>query len=185
MVDGHRVAVGKASWASAQPGSPWVRNVRRRAALDGALTIFVEVDDAPVGALLLDDPIRPDAARTIRQLRRDGIRRIVMVTGDREDNAQSVGAVIGVDEVLAERTPAEKVDAVRLEARAGNTIMVGDGINDAPALAIADVGVADRGPRCDRVVRSGRRRPHGRSPRPARRSRRHRAPQPAYRGTRA
>ena len=116
MVDGHRVAVGKASWASAQPGSPWVRNVRRRAALDGALTIFVEVDDAPVGALLLDDPIRPDAARTIRQLRRDGIRRIVMVTGDREDNAQSVGAVIGVDEVLAERTPAEKVDAVRLEA---------------------------------------------------------------------
>ena len=142
MVDGHRVAVGKASWASAQPGSPWVRNVRRRAALDGALTIFVEVDDAPVGALLLDDPIRPDAARTIRQLRRDGIRRIVMVTGDREDNAQSVGAVIGVDEVLAERTPAEKVDAVRLEARAGNTIMVGDGINDAPALAIADVGVA-------------------------------------------
>jgi hypothetical protein len=65
-----------------------------------------------------------------------------MVTGDREDTAQAVGAVVGVDEVLAERTPAEKVEAVRLERRAGPTIMVGDGINDAPALALADVGVA-------------------------------------------
>ena len=65
-----------------------------------------------------------------------------MVTGDREENAQTVGAVIGVDDVFAERTPAEKVEAVRLEKRAGNTIMVGDGINDAPALALADVGVA-------------------------------------------
>ena len=141
-VDGHVVAVGKAGWTSAASAPGWTRTVRRRAALDGALTIFVDVDGAPVGALLLDDPIRPDAARTIRQLRRDGIRRIVMVTGDREENAQTVGAVIGVDDVFAERTPAEKVEAVRLEKRAGNTIMVGDGINDAPALALADVGVA-------------------------------------------
>ena len=65
-----------------------------------------------------------------------------MVTGDREEIARTVGAVIGVDDVFAERTPAEKVEAVRLEGRAGNTIMVGDGINDAPALALADVGVA-------------------------------------------
>jgi heavy metal translocating P-type ATPase len=141
-VEGHEVAVGKATWASAPPSAGWVRSIRRRAALDGALTIFVEVDRVPVGALLLEDPIRADAARTIRQLRRDGIRRIVMVTGDREDNAQSVGAVIGVDDVLAERTPAEKVDAVTLEKHSGSTIMVGDGINDAPALALADVGVA-------------------------------------------
>jgi soluble P-type ATPase len=104
--------------------------------------LFDAAPDAPVGVLLLDDPIRPDAARTIRQLRRDGMRRIVMVTGDREENAQSVGAVIGVDAVLAERTPAEKVEAVKIERRGGATIMVGDGINDAPALALADVGVA-------------------------------------------
>jgi heavy metal translocating P-type ATPase len=142
LVDGRRVAVGKASWTHAGSRSSWARSVRRRAELDGALTIFVDVDGAPVGALLLDDPIRPDAARTIRQLRRDGIRRIVMVTGDREENAQTVGAVIGVDDVLADRTPAEKVEAVRLEARGGHTMMVGDGINDAPALALADVGVA-------------------------------------------
>jgi soluble P-type ATPase len=142
VVDGHRVAVGKASWTHTGTHSSWLKNVRRRAALDGALSAFVEVDGRAVGALLLNDAIRPDAARTIRQLRRDGIRRIVMVTGDREENAQTVGAVIGVDDVLADRTPSEKVDAVRLEQRAGPTIMVGDGINDAPALALADVGVA-------------------------------------------
>jgi heavy metal translocating P-type ATPase len=142
IVDGQCVAVGKATWVSALANAGWARSVRRRADLDGALTVFVSVDDVPVGALVLDDPIRPDAQRTIRQLRRDGIRRIVMVTGDREETARTVGAVIGVDDVLAERTPAEKVDAVRLERRAGSTIMVGDGINDAPALALADVGVA-------------------------------------------
>ena len=119
-----------------------MRSVRRQAELDSLLTVFVQVDGVPVGALLLNDPIRADAARTIRQLRHDGIRRIVMVTGDREETAQAVGAVVGVDDVLAERTPAEKVDAVRLERRSGPTIMVGDGINDAPALALADVGVA-------------------------------------------
>jgi len=145
IVDGHQVAVGKASWCGvdAAGGVPgWVKAARRRARIDGALTVFVAVDGAPAGVLLLDDPIRPDAARTVRALRRGGISRVVMVTGDRADAADKVGVLIGVDEVLAERTPAEKLDAVRLERRRAPTIMVGDGINDAPALALADVGVA-------------------------------------------
>ena len=142
IVDNTRVAIGKASWAAPLPDVGWVHSIRRRAELDDLLTVFVHVDGAPAGALLLQDPIRIDAARAVRQLRRAGIRRIVMVTGDREEPARSVGAVIGVDVVLAERTPAEKVDAVRLERRSGPTIMVGDGVNDAPALALADVGVA-------------------------------------------
>ncbi len=142
VVAGHRVAVGKAAWVVGRSDSGWVRSVRRRAELEGSITVFVQVDDVAVGALLLEDRIRPDAARTIRGLRRDGIRRFVMVTGDREETARSVAAVIGVDDVLAERTPAEKVDAVRLESRNGRTIMVGDGVNDAPALALAGVGVA-------------------------------------------
>ncbi len=142
VVEGRRVEVGKAGWLLDGPPPPWARAVRRRADLDGALTVFVRVDGRPAGAIVLDDPIRPDAARTIRALRRGGLRRVVMVTGDRLDVARTVGAVIGVDEVLAERSPAEKVDAVREEARSGRTVMVGDGINDAPALALADVGVA-------------------------------------------
>ncbi|HET6966147.1 MAG TPA: heavy metal translocating P-type ATPase [Acidimicrobiales bacterium] len=141
-VDGRPVAVGKAAWADAAAAPSWHRAVRRRAELDGASTVFVAVEGGPAGAILLSDPIRPDAARTIRALRRDGISRIVMVSGDRVEVAEPVGAVIGVDEVLAERNPAEKVEAVRLARTAGPTIMVGDGINDAPALALADVGVA-------------------------------------------
>jgi heavy metal translocating P-type ATPase len=137
-----RVAVGKAAWVAPERDPAWTRSIRRRADLDAALTVFVAVDGEPAGAILLDDPIRADAGATIRMLRRDGIRRVVMVTGDRADVAASVGAVIGVDEVLAERSPAEKVDAVRLERRNGSTVMVGDGVNDAPALAAADVGVA-------------------------------------------
>ena len=141
-VAGHRVAVGKASWSGVTGTPNWARSVRRKAQLDGALTVFVGIDGVPAGVLVFDDPLRPDAARTLRSLRKSGIARIVMVTGDRTEVAETVGAVIGVDEVLAERSPAEKLDIVKLETRRAPTMMVGDGINDAPALALADVGVA-------------------------------------------
>ncbi len=143
LVGDRPVAVGKGSWILPDgPPARWVRAVHRRADLDGALTMFVAIDGEPAGAVVLDDPLRADAPRTIRALRASGIRRVEMVTGDRADVAESVGAVIGVDVVLAERTPAEKVEAVAEANRHGATIMVGDGINDAPALALADVGVA-------------------------------------------
>ena len=142
VVGDSRVTVGKASWSGVSGAPTWARSARRKARLDGALTVFVGIDGCPAGVLVFDDPLRTDAARTLRSLRKNGVARIVMVTGDRAEVAETVGAVIGVDEVLAERSPGEKLDVVRLETRRAPTMMVGDGINDAPALALADVGVA-------------------------------------------
>lgn len=142
-VDGRRVALGKASYVT--DGGPLprrAREVRRRTALDGSSCVFVSVDGTVAAAFVIEDPIRPDSPRVIRTLRRAGFKRVVMVTGDHPDVAESVGAALGVDRVLSERDPGEKVAAVEAEREEGVTIFVGDGLNDAPALAAADVGVA-------------------------------------------
>ena len=140
-VGGREVRLGRARWAGAGETVPWVRAARRRSRLDGALTVFAAVD-GPAGVLLLEDRIRPDARQTIRTVRRGGITRIVLATGDRADAAGAVGALAGADAVIAELTPADKLDVVRREQRRAPVIMTGDGINDAPALALADVGIA-------------------------------------------
>jgi heavy metal translocating P-type ATPase len=141
-VRGRPVKLGRASWAEVTGDPPWVGTVRRRARLDGALTVFVAADGEPVGALVLEDRIRPDSRQMIRAVRHGGVRRIVLATGDRAEAADAVGALTGVDEVLAGLTPAQKLDAVRREQARTPVIMIGDGINDAPALALADVGIA-------------------------------------------
>ena len=141
-VRGRPVRLGRASWAGVTGTPHWAGAVRRRARLDGALTVFVAADGKPAGALILEDRIRPDARQTIRAIRRGGVTRIVLATGDRAEAADAVGALTGVDEVLAGLTPADKLDVVRREQRRGPVIMTGDGINDAPALALADVGIA-------------------------------------------
>jgi len=142
-VDGRSVGLGKASWvARGAPLPVKARDVRRRSAMEGSSCVMVSVDGEVAGAVVLEDPIRSDTPRVIRILRRAGIDRVVMVTGDHPDVAESVGISIGVDRILSERDPADKVDAVKAEGEFGPTIMVGDGVNDAPALAAADVGVA-------------------------------------------
>ena len=114
----------------------------RRAAWRSALSVFVAVDGRTIGAILLADELRRDTPRAVQALRAAGVSRIVMVTGDRADAAETIGAALDLDAVLANREPADKVDAVASEQRQHPTVMVGDGINDAPALAAANVGVA-------------------------------------------
>ncbi len=145
VVDGRAVAVGSAGFVAGPDGLPgWARDLRRRSVIEGATNVFVRIDGEIAGSLVMDDPIRPETPRAVRSLRRAGFTRIVMVTGDHHSVAELVGAAIGLDGVLADRAPADKVDAVRTERdiAGGPLVMVGDGINDAPALAVADVGVA-------------------------------------------
>jgi heavy metal translocating P-type ATPase len=144
-VEGREVRVGLASLASdGQPLPHWARDLQRRAAVDGTTNAYVALDGRMAGAFVMDDPVRPDTPRAVRGLRRAGFTRIVMVTGDHAAVAEMVAFAVGLDGVLADRKPDEKVAAVREEAERANgpVVMVGDGINDAPALAAADVGVA-------------------------------------------
>jgi len=98
---------------------------------------------AVMGAIALADTIRPEAADTIAQLRQIGIEQIVMITGDNERTAHSVAQAIGIDQVFAELLPEDKLDVIRsLQNKYQTVAMVGDGINDAPALAQASVGIA-------------------------------------------
>jgi P-type E1-E2 ATPase len=92
--------------------------------------------------MLFGDEVRAESGAVLRKLRRAGVRRVVLVTGDRTDRAESVGAALGVDVVVSEMTPQDKVAAVLAEHANGPVMMVGDGVNDAPALAAADIGVA-------------------------------------------
>jgi Cd2+/Zn2+-exporting ATPase len=142
MIDGKETVAGSAKIVPAEFGA-------MAGALDASesdlpvVPVYVVVEGRLMGAIFLTDEIRPEASKTIKRLRDLGIRRVAMLTGDRRRTAELVARAVGCDEVFAELMPGQKVDIVRSLQRGGRAVcMVGDGINDAPSLAAATVGVA-------------------------------------------
>lgn len=138
---GERWKIGKREFMDV-PLTEEAEAVARRMAQEGKTLIFVQREDRLLGLLSLQDTLRPEAAATVQALKRMGIR-TVMLTGDAETTAQALARKAGVDEFVANCLPDEKVACLRrLQAEYGGVVMVGDGVNDAPALAGATVGVA-------------------------------------------
>ncbi|TAN30162.1 MAG: cation-translocating P-type ATPase [Castellaniella sp.] len=109
----------------------------------GNTAVLVAVDDRLAGVVSVADQVKPEAAMAIEQLRRAGVKRAIMLTGDNHHAARRVGDALGLDEVHAELLPQDKVAWVSALKQQGYRVaMVGDGVNDAPALATADVGLA-------------------------------------------
>ena len=135
----HRVYVG---------GDGFVRRLlkRKRLPQDGAqtgeVTVAVAVDGKLAGHLIMADTLRDDAPAALSRLRQAGIERIVLASGDSRAVTEKIGGTLRLDDVRAELTPSGKVEIVIAERRHGTVLMAGDGVNDAPALAAADVGIA-------------------------------------------
>ncbi len=143
VVDGRRIIIGSPAFlAESGVSDPWPQ--QRLDALRGAgrTVVLVAVDGRYAGALAVADPLRPTAADAVRALQADAIR-VAMLTGDNRATAEAVGRQLGIGEVIAEVLPADKANVVaKLQSEGRGVAMAGDGINDAPALARADVGIA-------------------------------------------
>jgi len=145
QVDGRSVWLGNRRLLQEQVGPVSEELLARADELErqGKTVMFVGVEQEAIGLLAVVDSLRPGAADMIRRLKEQGIRKIVLLTGDNRRVGEAIGRQAGVDEVYAELLPGEKAEIIaRLRESVGPVAMVGDGVNDAPALATATVGVA-------------------------------------------
>ena len=138
-IDGRRVVVGGAGFVAAQAG---VADPEGAVIEAGSVVVSLAVDEQLMGHLVMADALRGGTADLLAGLRRLGLARILLATGDRRAVAEAVTEGLGLDAVRADLTPDQKVLLVLTERKNGPVMMVGDGVNDAPALAAADIGVA-------------------------------------------
>jgi heavy metal translocating P-type ATPase len=137
-VDGRKVLVGNAALLG-ENGVSVVEDGDDH----GKTVVFVAADGRVVGSIVIADEVRPGAREVVARLKATGVKRVVMLTGDNATTAKAIGAELGIDEVHAELMPEDKVKFIASLHGSGHRVaMVGDGINDAPALAKADVGIA-------------------------------------------
>jgi heavy metal translocating P-type ATPase len=141
LVDGRRVMVGGLKFVAGKLGTADLATLGG-ARPAGALTAAVAVDGKLAGLLILSDELRAGTEAMLRDLRQLGIERIVLATGDRAEVAQAITAGLSIDLVRSDLTPDQKILVVLSERKNGPVMMIGDGVNDAPALAAADIGVA-------------------------------------------
>ncbi|RMB61807.1 heavy metal translocating P-type ATPase [Tessaracoccus antarcticus] len=144
-VDGRRVLVGNSALLEEYGIRDDVGAARQAEdlAAHGRTAMIVAVEDNVIGLVAVADEVREDAAEMVRRLHAAGVEKVVMLTGDTRLVAESIGRATGIDEIHASLLPEDKLDAVaNLQAQGHTVAMVGDGVNDAPALAIADIGVA-------------------------------------------
>jgi Cu+-exporting ATPase len=143
VVDGKRLVLGGAALMADHRAV--LGNLETQAEAlrrDGATAVFMTIDGEPACVFAIADPIKPSAAAAVSALQADGVR-LVMVTGDNETTARAVAAQLGIDDVEAQVLPQDKARVIAdLRAQGRVVAMAGDGVNDAPALAAADVGVA-------------------------------------------
>ena len=146
-VAGHRVAVGSRRFLQGEGVD--AEEIAEAGLMDGRgsgeARVFVAVDGSLGGVIAMADELRPDAAGIAERLRSEGVNQIAMVSGDRRSVAERIGREVGVDRVYAEQSPEDKLEVIRRlreEPALGPVLMVGDGVNDAPALALADLGLA-------------------------------------------
>ena len=142
IVAGRSVAIGNRQWLRSAGVAVRDGPVDEHAAVAGQTLILIAIDGKQAGGLVLADPMKPNAAKTVAALREAGLR-VVMLTGDRRDAAAAVARAVAITEFAAELSPQDKAEAVRRLAGEGRIVaMAGDGVNDAPALAAAAVGIA-------------------------------------------
>jgi heavy metal translocating P-type ATPase len=141
VIDDKRVVAGAPRFVQSKLSSPWTGDLIQFKSTGSAL-VAVAVDGQMAGVLVLADNLREGTDAFLRDLKRQGIERVVLATGDRREVAEAIVAGLAIDSVRSELTPDQKVMVVLAERKNGAVMMAGDGVNDAPALAAADVGVA-------------------------------------------